>query len=608
MNSNPARMPACVKVENRLETAPHLDWRDMGGCDHFVQFYEKDSFLAESVGGFMAEALAAGEGAIIIATGEHRKLIAEEITRRGVDLLEAEKRGQWTSLDAADTLATFLVEGRPDRGRFNAHVGALIRNANKLWPGGVRAFGEMVALLWDDGHSEAALALEGLWNELAKDHAFALFCAYPMRAFRRPGDGALLAHICKTHTRVIPAESFSGNESWDERLRSITLLQQKASALDSEVASRRHAEVAAVADQTKLSLAVSAAELGLWEHDFVTRANLVSAQCKAHFGLTADEVLDHDRALSLVHPDDRDATHRAFEQAIAADGPYNIEFRVTRPNGDIRWIAAVGRIIRDGRHHILGITMDVTDRKAATAKLEQTVAIRTAQLRDSLAELEAFSYSVSHDMRAPLRAMQGYAKTLVEDYQSVLDPDAVDRLHRIQRASLRLDALVRDVLSYTKIAKGTLELGPISLDQAVADLINQYPEPERRCITLVQPLHRVLGHEACLDQCLGNLIGNALKFVARGETPNVIVRSELTGDSVKVSVRDHGIGIHTDHHGRIFQMFGRVHSEKNYEGTGMGLAIAKKAVSRMGGEIGFSSQVGGGSTFWFTLPHGKTND
>jgi PAS domain S-box-containing protein len=239
--------------------------------------------------------------------------------------------------------------------------------------------------------------------------------------------------------------------------------------------------------------------------------------------------------------------------------------------------------------------------------LETQVAERTAKLRETIAELEAFSYSVSHDMRSPLRAMQGYSDALLEDYAEKVDDTGRDYLNRIKRAASRMDMLIQDVLAYSRVAQGEVPLKPVDLENVIRDVIQSYPtlQPERAKITIVTALPRVIGHEAYLTQAISNILTNGVKFVAPGKFPAVEVGAEPEGVCVRVYFKDNGIGIAPEHRDRIFQIFGRVYSEKQYEGTGIGLAIAKKAAERVGGSIGVTSELGKGSTFYLLLMPAK---
>ncbi len=234
--------------------------------------------------------------------------------------------------------------------------------------------------------------------------------------------------------------------------------------------------------------------------------------------------------------------------------------------------------------------------------LEREVADRTVRLRETVQELEAFSYSVSHDMRSPLRAMQGYADFLLEEYSDKLDEPGVEYLRRIRRSSRRMDLLIQDVLAYSKVAKGDIDLHPVNVEDVVRDVIQNYPslQPEKAEITIL-PLPPVVGHEAYVTQIVSNFLGNAVKFVAPEKKPSIIVRGTEEGEMVRISIEDNGLGIAPKHQKQIFQIFGRVYSEKKFEGTGIGLAIAKKAAERMGGSVGLESELGVGSKFFFLL-------
>ena len=259
---------------------------------------------------------------------------------------------------------------------------------------------------------------------------------------------------------------------------------------------------------------------------------------------------------------------------------------------------------------------ELEDAKAELAQhaqsLEQQVAERTTALRATVAELEAFSYSVSHDLRAPLRAIQGYAAVVKENLQNQMDKQTDEFLDRIMRSATRLDALVQDMLAYSRMSRSPVQLKPIDLDKVVRDIINHYPElhPPRALTQIDSPLPPVIAHEGFLTQCLSNLLSNAVKFIAPGVQPQVRVRAELRSDgpkpNVRVWVEDNGIGIQPSDQERIFKIFERGHHSSEFEGTGIGLAIVQKAAERMGGTAGVESQPGKGSRFWIQLPAAST--
>jgi signal transduction histidine kinase len=239
------------------------------------------------------------------------------------------------------------------------------------------------------------------------------------------------------------------------------------------------------------------------------------------------------------------------------------------------------------------------------ARLEQTVIERTAVLRVAIGELEAFSYTVSHDLRAPLRAIQSFASLLLAEAAPKLNVEEAAYLQKVIAAAARMDTLINDVLAYTRVLRQEIKLEPVDADKLVRELINTYPQLQasEADISIEGVLPSVRANPGSLSQCISNLLTNAVKFVATGTRPRVIIRAEFIGPSVRLCFEDNGLGIAQKDKERIFKMFERAGNAKAFEGTGMGLAIVHKAVERMGGGVGVEPAVSQqGSMFWIQLP------
>jgi signal transduction histidine kinase/ActR/RegA family two-component response regulator len=240
--TEPTHGHACDSRRAISQLAPVVDWRAMGEPEeHFVQFYEADEFLLDSLGGFMGAGLAAEDACIVVATAAHRAALDERLQATGLDVAAARACGQYVSLDASETLSKFMSEGQPDPVRFAEVISQIIARGAE-GRGRVRIFGEMVALLWAEANYRAAIRLEELWNELHQTRSFSLFCAYPMQGFGGEMLASGLSDVCTTHSRVIPAESYTALSNPDDRLRNIIALQQKARSLEAEIAERKEAE------------------------------------------------------------------------------------------------------------------------------------------------------------------------------------------------------------------------------------------------------------------------------------------------------------------------------------------------------------------------------
>jgi PAS domain S-box-containing protein len=280
--------------------------------------------------------------------------------------------------------------------------------------------------------------------------------------------------------------------------------------------------------------------------------------------------------------------------------------------------ATISQVVLQKDKLLTVILRDMTERKAAEQALrnapqevhayrealEKAVAERTVQLRETISELETFTYSLVHDMRAPLRAVRSFAAFLREDCGERLGKEGVSYLDRIERASQHLGSLVEGVLSYSRMAKEQMRLQPVDVEKLLRDVIAERPalRPPQAEVDIESPLPPMVAHSAALARCLGNLLDNAAKFVGPGTKPHIRIRSAPVGGHVRLWIEDNGIGIPPAAQGRLFGMFQRVHRPEEYPGAGVGLAIVRKGVERMGGKVGVESEPGKGSRFWIELP------
>jgi PAS domain S-box-containing protein len=322
-------------------------------------------------------------------------------------------------------------------------------------------------------------------------------------------------------------------------------------------------------------------------------------------GYSADEL----RARSIiefVHPEDRTATAEQLNQVKLGTAPTYFENRYRCRDGSFRWLGWSAAPF-PAEQLVYIFARDVTARKASEneiSSLNQQLERRIKDLTEINRELEAFGYSISHDLRAPLRSIRSFSQFLREHAGAKLDTEAQDYLKRVEGAAKYMDLLLLDLLQYSRLNGGELELSPVDLEMAARDVlvsIEREVEDRHAEVRIAGPLGSVTAHPATVRQVFYNLISNALKFVEPGKTPLVEISSERKDGSVKVWVADRGIGIAPQHHHKIFGLFQRLHSNESYPGTGIGLALVRKGIERMGGQIGLESELGHGTRFWFEL-------
>jgi PAS domain S-box-containing protein len=361
--------------------------------------------------------------------------------------------------------------------------------------------------------------------------------------------------------------------------------------------------------------------------DFDGRLLQLNPSWERVLGYTAEELYQKS-GLDLVHPDDLAAMREQMMQLRQKDSTASFEGRYICKDGSVRWLGwTAASVVSDRIIYIFA--RDITPRKlaeeqvrrlnvaltnraaeleTANAELQREMLVRQqaeSALKETNAELESFAYSVSHDLRAPLRAMQGFAQALLEDCGPRLSSNELDYASRIVAAATRLDTLIQDLLLYSRISHGKLELGAVELRHATKEAISHVEsmlQESKAVVDVSEASGTVVAHYATLVQVVGNLLSNGIKFVAPGIQPKVRIRAEPFSGGIRLWVEDNGIGIAEEYHGRIFRVFERLHGVEAYPGTGVGLAIVRKGIERMGGKVGLDSAPDKGSRFWIELP------
>ncbi len=294
-----------------------------------------------------------------------------------------------------------------------------------------------------------------------------------------------------------------------------------------------------------------------------------------------------------------------------------------------RQVATEVRLLRlphRRRKLVRGTISDITERRRAADELkknreelqllnetlEQRVAERTNELQDANEDLEAYAHSVAHDLRAPLRAMYGFARALREDYGDKLDEHGREYTEFIDDAATQMDQLIKDLLEYSKVGRTDMSIDIIDVGEVIGSSIEHLAaeiDEANADFSINRPLGVVTGHRGTLLQAVSNLISNAIKFVAAGVQPQVHIWTEKQRNGfLIINLKDNGIGIEKEYQNRIFRVFERLHGVESFPGTGIGLAIVRRAVESMNGRFGLESEVGKGSRFWIELPCAEVSD
>jgi PAS domain S-box-containing protein len=581
-------MTTTSKKAQQQDPVQDLNWSEMSGSEHFVQFYETDEFLLNSLSEFIGTGLAQGDACIVIATKMHREGLEERLKANGQDLAAARMAGEYISLDVLEALSKFMVDGLPQPERFAEVFGSLIAQAAQ-GRRHVRIFGEMVALLWTEGNQTAALRLEELWNDLRAVHPFTLFCAYSMPGFAGDVYAAQFIEICKQHSRAIPAESYSALIEQDERMRAITLLQQKASSLQAEIEERKAAEERLRVSENRYRRLFEASKDGILMVDpgsgTILDANPAIADL---LGYAGDSLLGQELWQVGLFPNRQD--NLAALQELQERHFFRYEtLPLHTKDGHHRYVEFMCTLYQADEHDAIQCSIrDITDRKLLEQRKDEFISM------------------ASHELKTPITSLKGFLSLLQHRLTPHKDEKALHYLSRIDTQVNKLVKLISDLLDISKMQTGQLvyQEERFDVDALVQEIVEnvQGTTSTHRLLLEGQTQAEVFGDRDRIGQVLINLLNNAIKYSPRANI--VLVRVAKDSRQVIISVQDFGIGIAKEHQHKIFERFYRVtdSAEKTYPGLGMGLYISCEIVKRHGGQLWVESKKGEGSTFHCVLP------
>ncbi len=342
----------------------------------------------------------------------------------------------------------------------------------------------------------------------------------------------------------------------------------------------------------------------------------ISDGCLELTGYTAEALMaDKPYFNNLVHPEDHDRIYSEVFAALAEHRPFKVEYRLLRADGNEIWVWSKGRGIYDESGALIareGFIGDINDRVRAqlaveqmNVELEARVNERTAKLQEANKHLESFAYSVSHDLKAPLRGIDGYSRLLLEEYREQLPEEGQHFLDNVRSAAERMNQLIDDLLAYSRLERRELGFTKIPLASVIEHVLAEREieiHEHNAQISVEVAAVTVLADVDALAQAVRNLVDNALKFSRQAKPARIVIRAGHEGSKTVMSVTDNGCGFDMKYHDRIFDIFQRLHRVEDYPGTGVGLAIVRKAIERMGGRVWAVSEPGAGATFFMELP------
>ncbi|MBI9058895.1 MAG: PAS domain-containing protein [Labilibaculum sp.] len=381
-----------------------------------------------------------------------------------------------------------------------------------------------------------------------------------------------------------------------------------------DIDEKKRAEQELIHSQEKLNLALEGGEIGVWEWDFATDLTIWDSKMERMFGLDEGEFNQtYERFKACLHPDDIASAEFAMKNAIEGIAPYDTVYRVIWKNKEVKFIRAKALVVKDKEDKpisMVGICIDVSNIKNAELEikslnenLELRIKDRTAQLEATNKELNAFSYSVSHDLRAPLRGINGFTQILMEDYSDKMDDEFKRISTIIWENSNKMGKLIDDLLAFSRLNRSDVQKSIIDMKKMVYSMFFEITNEEsRERIDLeIGELCNTYGDPAMLKQVWTNLLSNAIKFSSKRDKTMISITCKKEKEKYVYCIKDNGAGFDMKYTDKLFGVFQRLHSLKEFEGTGVGLAIVQRIILRHGGEVWAKGEEDKGAEFYFSL-------
>jgi PAS domain S-box-containing protein len=579
-----------------LEDAPASEAPAAPDGSHSVHLYEVEATFVEHLGQFVGTALGAGGSCLVVATRDHRQLLSDHLSECGFDLPSAVRMGRYLALDAREILDQFLIEAWPDAELFERTIEPLLAQVESglaRRDGPVAVFGEMVALLWAEGKTEAAIRLEQLWNLLRARHNFLLRCGYPMGCFADQSHSELFRRVCAEHGEIIPGESYTSIDSEAERMSFVSSLQQKAQAAES-LAEERDL-VVAQRRQTEERLRRTEEFARQVLENSVDCVNVLDPDGRLEYmsppGQRAMSIVDASQVLGRNWLDfwaeeDRPRARAAIDaaknvQVGSFQGDCETADGIVK-SWDVRITPVLGA--QGEVERLVAISRDMTELKWAQKALLDA---------EKLAAAGRLAATIAHEINNPLEAVTNYI------YLARTNPDLPEEVSR------HLEIADQELARVAQIAQQTLGFYRDNARDrwfSVAELIREVLTIFERKLhykglkaeILVDGALKLYGKQGELKQALSNLIANAID--ASKEGGKLWLRAHPTRNwtggmekGIRVTLADNGCGMSPDVQRRIFAPF---FTTKVDIGTGIGLWVTKGLVEKHGGYLRFRSRQG----------------